>query len=133
MKEIAEYLQENYYTKYAGCPSHLIPDNETLVKALDIHRDKVVVVRDGETILGVAVFLKLTDKSYDNLENTDISNQEVLGKLLQENGENLHFILVAGSSYENIRAGVRMVKPMHPKTVSWWDPTNTHLHKFSVR
>lgn len=133
MNAVASFLQKNYYTKYAGCPAHLIPDNETLVRALDIHKDKLVVLKDGASIIGVAVFLKLTDESFDKIDDTDVGNEEILSRLLQENGSHLHFILVAGNGFENIRAGVRMIKPMNPKSVSWWNPTNTRLHKYLVR
>lgn len=132
MRKIAKYLKDNYYTKYAGCPSHLIPEEEDLVRALDIHKDKIVVVLDGEQIRGVAVFLTLSDETFANIESIDVGNMEILRVLLQETGSNIHFILLTADSYETIKDGVKAVKALHPKTISWWNPTNTQLHKYKL-
>lgn len=131
--EIAQYLEKNYYPKFkGGCPENLIPSTEALVKALDIHKDKVVVVMDKTKIKGVAVFLTLTDESYANLKNTDITDVETLGNLLQEKGSNLHFILLTADGLSTIMAGIRKAKKLKPRTVSWWSPDMKHLHRYNL-
>lgn len=131
MREIARYLKDNYYTKYAGCPERLIPDEDTLVKALDLHEEKVVVVRDGEDIKGVAVFLTLSDYSYSRIEALNVGDQDTLAALLTERGRNLHFILLTAENIRIILAGIRKAKALNPKTISWWNPEMTKLHRYN--
>lgn len=132
MTEVARYLKDNYYTKYAGCPKHLIPDQDTLVQALDLHKDKVVVVLEGTEIKGVAIFLTLSDETYSNLESYNVGDMEVLGKLLQEKGQNLHFIVLTANGLKTIIEGMNKTKKLKPKTISWWNPTMTHLHQYKL-
>lgn len=124
MRTIAKYLIEHYYKQSP-------PDEELLAKALDLHQDKVVVVHEGETIRGVAVFLTLTDETYKTIDSQKIQTVDVLSKLLQERGDNLHFILLTARGMSDILCGLRAVKAArHPKTISWWNPGMTHLHKY---
>jgi len=130
MKEIAVYLLENYYAKYAGVQN--IPSEDLLIRALNLHQDKMVVVHNNGVIEGVAIFLTLSDATYMDIDNQDITSVEMLSKLLQETGDNLHFILLTARGSKVIREGIKMVKGLHPKTVSWWNPTMTQLHKYSM-
>ena len=126
MTRIAEYLMKEYYSK---CPrAEFIPTEEVLERGLENHSEKVIVIEDGE-IKGVAVYLTLTDESYNKLEETDISNVDVLKTLISENGRNIHFILLAADSLKTIRLGLRKVmKNINPKTVSWFNPNTEMLH-----
>lgn len=127
IKEIAEYLLENYYIHFTA------PDKDLLNKAIEKHIDKVVTLNNVSGITGVAIYLTLSDETYNNINNIDISDLNTLVELLNENGDNIHFILVATNGFENIRAGIRsLVNKKHPKTVSWFDLYG-QLHKYSMR
>lgn len=133
MYEIADYLLKNYYPKYTGNRKEIIPERELLVKALKIYKDKVIVIRkDG--IEGVGIYLTLNDETYSNIDKFDITEIAILSELLQEKGDNVHFILVAGSRVENMLLGINIVKKRErPKTISWWNPSMTKLHKYNLK
>ncbi len=121
MTDVAQFLMERYKP---------IPSVEVLEQAIFNHYDKFIVVREKE-IKGVAIYLLLTDESYEHLDTIDITNVEVVITLLGEKGRNLHFILLAASDMKTILTGLRQaVKLIKPKTVSWWDPTMSRLHKY---
>lgn len=132
MIEIAQYLQKHYYAKYDGCPPHLIPDNATLIRSLDLHKDKIVMVTEGKEIKGIAIFLTLSDDSFAKLDTCNIGNIDVLYGLLQEKGSNLHFILLTADGLTTIMQGIRQAKKLNPKTVSWWNPDRTYLHRYNL-
>lgn len=131
MTKLARYLMTNYYAHYKGSRLGIIPDVETLERGLKNHPEKVVVVEDGE-IRGVAVFLTLTDETYQSLEEIDITDVEVLKRLIPECGKNVHFILLAADSLKTIRLGLRKtMRSINPKTVSWFSPDMKVLHRFT--
>jgi hypothetical protein len=117
---------DNYYSKQSYPP----PDEDQLYKALDLNQDKVVVVHEGDQLLGVAVFLTLTDETFDNIASIDMLNVNTLSRLLQEKGENIHFIMVTTKGIKNILAGLRaVVRERNAKSVSWFSPDMSRLHK----
>lgn len=127
MKQVADFLMRKYYTKGQI-------EEAVLTKLLDLNKDKVVVVNKGNQILVVAVFLTLTDETHAKVSK-DIKAFTVssLIEMLNEDGDNLHFILVAGQGVKNILAGMQAVKrERKPKTVSWWNPTSTKMHNYSI-
>lgn len=130
--KVAVYLQEHYYSKYAGIMPEMVPDNQTLIRALNLHNDKVVVVCDGDEIKGVAVFLTLSDETFKKIDTFNLVDVGVLGKLLHEKGPNLHFIVLTAKNFEVIRKGIRKVKKLNPKTISWWNPDMSKLHKYTL-
>lgn len=132
LEEVARYIQEEYYPKYPDMPKELIPDTPMLLCALDLHKDKIVVIVEEDVIRGVAIYLTLSDDTFNKIESFDISNPDVLGQLLQEKGPNLHFILLAASGLDVIMAGIRRTKELKPKTVSWWNPKMTYFHKYNL-
>ena len=130
MSRVAEYLMTNYYAHYRGSRKDIIPDSDTLRLGLDNHPEKIIVVEDGD-IKGVAVFLTLTDRTYEDLENLDVTDVGIIKRLLSENGRNVHFILLAADSIGTILHGLRMtMRKIKPKTVSWFSPDMKVLHKF---
>ena len=133
MKEIADYLLKNYYSKYKGPRKDIVPTKELLIKALDICREKVIVIQqDG--IQGVGIYCTLSDETYSNITKLDIAEVEVLTEMLREKGHNVHFFLVAGSDVKNILLGIRIAKEKeNAKTISWWNPSMTKLHRYTVR
>lgn len=136
MTELVDYLQKNYYARYAKLvvDASMLPDNDTLNKALERHTDKLVVVTDKDgIILCCAVFLKLDDATYRAIESYDLRRVDVLSRLLEQKGENFHVILLAASGSYVIRAGLRELRKLNPKSISWWNPTMTRLHRINLR
>lgn len=133
MREIAEYLLENYYPYYKGDRDDVVPDYETLVKGLENHKEKVIVIRkDG--IKGVAIYLTLCDATYDILPSIDISNHATVIELLKETGSNVHFVLLAADGATTIMMGIEEVKRRcNPSTISWFDPDLQRLNRYKVR
>lgn len=132
MTELCDFLMTNYYAKYKGNRLDIVTTPEILEQALEICQDKVVVVKD-EAIKGVAIYLTLSDETYEKLGKLDISSIDVLSELLKEHGDNLHFVLLAADGFKTIMVGLRDIrKKSKPKTISWWEPNMTILHKYNL-
>ena len=125
--KVSEYLINNYYSKTNRLD--IIPTEQQIKQAMLNHPDKIMVIRDSG-IKGIAWFLKLTDETYNRLHELDITRIDVLQALSLENGDNLHFILVCGQGFKNIRVGIRRAKKLGAKTISWWNPSFTKLHRY---
>lgn len=134
MTEMIKYLMDNYYAHYKGLRDDVIPTSDQLEQALSNHPDKLVVVRDELGIKGMAVFLRLSDKSYNHLQKMDISQLDVIKALLPEDGDNFHFVLLAAGDFKTIMSGLRkVIKSQKPRTISWWDPEYTKLHRYNLK
>ena len=133
MSGLAHYLINEYYSKYTGGRRDIVPTIEQIETAYETQKDRFVIIRD-ENIKGVAVFLTLSDKTFEALERYDITRVDVLKVLLLEGGPNVHFVLLCADGVRTILTGMNEVKRrMNPKTISWWNPDFTKLHKFKVR
>lgn len=128
---ISQYLLDNYYVH---CKDRsLVPTSDQITQAISKHPEKMIVIK-RKKILGIAFFLTLTDETYKRLELMDIKRMEVLQALVLENGRNIHFVILTADSFKTIRIGLRrLVKSLKPKTVSWWNPEFTKLHKYEVK
>lgn len=133
MQDVTEYLMKNYYAKYKGKDCKVVPTPEDLDKAILAYQDKIVIIREPE-IRGVAIYLTLSDETYKQLEKIDISDVDTLSRLLKEQGDNIHFILLAADGLRTIMMGVNKVKKERKgiKTISWWNPDMSHLYKTSL-
>lgn len=129
MNEIVTYLKENYYPRYSQIKPEQIPDDNTLLKALNLHKDKTIVVTKDGRICGVAVYLTLDDRTFEHIRSFDLNRLDVLTRLLEQNGQNFHFILLTANSMKAIRIGLRFAMSLKPRTISWWNPTMTYLHR----
>lgn len=127
--DVTDYLMEHYYARY--CPEQPV-DKLSLATVLCENRNKIVVVHDGDSIKGVAVYLTLNDRTYKNLNNIDQTSTEVLRKLLKQRGKHIHFILVTAQGRSVILKGLELVKSKRPRSISWWNPTMTRLHRYSM-
>ena len=126
---IADYLMKNYYPR---CPEALVPTKEQINQAILNHPEKIIIVRD-KGIVGIAIFLTLSDSTYSQLERYDLRDVEVIKELCLETGNNLHFVLLTADSFKTIRLGLkRLIKNLRPKTVSWWNPEFNKLHRYAV-
>ena len=84
--------------------------------------------------MGIGVFLTLNDETYKRLEMIDIRRIDVLQALALEVGRNVHFVLLVAKDLKTIMRGLRQViRDFKPKTVSWWNPSFSKLHKYEVR
>lgn len=135
MIEVANYLKEHYYPHYGGgtLAPKLVPTNEMLLYALERHSDKVLTVTRNGQLDGVAIFLTLDDDTYKHLFDFDLSRVDVLARLLEQEGDNYHFILLTAKGPNVIRAGLQMAKRMNPKTISWFNQDMTRLHSRTLR
>lgn len=128
MTEIGEWLMVNYYSKYIGTRTDIVPNEEMIDKALTQHQDKIVIIKDDK-IRGVAIFVSLSDNTFNLLKSFDITQFDVLQGLLQEHGPNLHFVLLCADGTKTIMRGLHHIeKTRNPKTISWWNPDLTKLH-----
>lgn len=133
MSEIGDYLMTQYYSKYHGPRNDVVPTIEQLEQGITNHPDKFVIVRDDK-IKGVAIFVTLCDETYAILQRIKIGDIEILKRLLREHGPNVHFILLCADGRKTILRGIDYVKrKVNPKTISWWNPDFTKLHKYTVR
>jgi hypothetical protein len=134
MNDVADYLMINYYSQYHGTDPDVIPSLENMRQGLKNQPDKIVVVRDKTGIKGVAIYLTLSDKSYDLLETMNITKKDVLMTLLEDHGPNVHFILLCAKGVNTILLGMKEVLIRErAKTVSWWSPDLNRLHKYIVK
>ena len=128
---ISQYLMREYYSHCQD--KSLVPTEDEINQALLNHPEKIIIVKDKE-IRGVGVFFTLTDETYKRVELLDIKRIDVLQALALENGKNIHFILLCADSLQTILTGLHRVIDIHrPKTVSWWNPSFSKLHKYEVR
>lgn len=103
--------------------SNLFP-RWALLSLIDRNQDKLVYVKDGEMIRGVAMFLRLTDETLSDLimNNKDILDKESLNEMLKEKGENIHFLFVCADSVGVILKGLRNVmKNEKINSISWFN------------
>lgn len=133
MTEIADYLMLHYYAHYKGTRDDIIPSRETLLKGLNNHKDKVVVIRNDK-IKGVAVYVTISDDTFKTLKDVDITREDVIIQLLEEHGPNVHILMLAADGYNTIMMGIEEIKRrVNPRTISWWNPKLTKLHRFTIR
>jgi len=133
MSDIAEFLITHYYSKYKGERKDIVPTLEQIEQGIANHPDKFVIVAD-EKIRGVALFLTLSDETYKTLETFDITQVDVLKILLTEFGSNVHFVLLCADGVKTIVRGIKEVKRrVNPKTISWWNPDLSILHKYEIK
>lgn len=133
MSELSDFLINNYYSKYHGTRTDIIPTIEQIEEGFIRHKDRFVIVRDDK-IRGVAIFLSLSDETYAKLKEYDITKVDVLIRLFEEYGPNVHFVLLCADGTKTIMQGIKEVKKrVKPKTISWWNPDLTYLHKYIIK
>ena len=131
MKSILEYLKKEYYSKCAERYPNFSVTDEQIMALLAMCEDRTIVIRNPD-IKCVAIYLTLTDETYDNISQDKIMDVKELSVMLQEKGCNFHFFLISAVGFRNIRIGMMEVKKLNPKTVSWYNPDMTQLHQYSL-
>ena len=133
MIEVAEYLMTNYYPYYTGNRTDVVPDRETLLNGLKNHKDKIVIIRDDK-IKGVAVYANMSDDTYEFLDMIDITRFDIIVKLLQEHGPNVHVLMLAADGYTTMMEMKKEItQKVNPRTISWWNKDLSKLHRYIIR
>ncbi len=121
MTSIAQYLIKNYYGRYKKVGT---PTLDALEHAIKMRFDKIVVIQHDK-IEGVAVYLTLSDETFNELKNFKLEGDD----LFTEQGRNVHFIILAADNGHVILQGIKeVIKKERPKTISWFNPDHTRLH-----
>ncbi len=134
-KDISQYLFDNYYSKYKGKRTDVVPTPaQAMMAVMNADRDdKIVVVRDDK-IRGVAVFVTLSDETYAKVRHLDITAVDILTDLFKESGPNIHFVLLCADGWKTILYGIDKVKAKYdPKTISWWNPDLSQFHEYKFK
>lgn len=132
MSDVGDYLWANYYSRMPP-PAGKTFNRDLLENNLRGYKDHLVIIRNKGKIKGVAVYFTISDESYQMLDALDLSTEDIVRSLADEHGDNAHFILVCGGGYATIRMGIRALKQKKRfKTISWWNPDMTKLHKFKL-
>ena len=130
--DVALFLKEHY-------PKFKDVEVEYAVNLCDTLQDRTVIASDEETgdIIGLAVYVRLSDETYERLDDLDLNNQAILESLYCEDGKNIHFIIIAGNAggegFIAIKNGMRhVVKTEDAKTLSWFHKETNRLIKHVV-
>lgn len=123
-QEVCNYLKANYYPRY--CPDHT-PTDQDLLNALTYFQSNIMVgMRDGK-VCGVAIYLTLNDATYENLDSFDLERVDVVARLMEQIGKNIHFILLCTDDKNVLWYGLSCAKKLNPKTISFWTPDMKRL------
>jgi len=127
MLEICDYILENY----PGLKNKVA--RWQLLSLLDKNEDKIIIVKEDNKFKGAAMYAKLTDETLWQLEYgfLNISNPDTINRMLQETGNNIHFLCLIADGVKTILKGLReVIKKENPQTVSWYNPEMTKFNKF---
>ena len=123
MKEI-DFVLENYIVlgQYG---------KERIRNLFNVYKNNFIVIRDGKHIKGLAFYFKLTDETLQKIMNReiDLTIPENTNQCLLEQGNNIHFFLLAAQGYRVIIAGLRLIMN-DAKSVSWFSPD---MKQFFIR
>ena len=98
-----------------------------LLSLLDKNCGKIAFNKDGDKYTCVAFYLKLSDDNFADvvLGRYDLTKNEVLEHLVEDNGENVHFILCIADGARSILKTLRkIIRYEKPSTVSWFNPVD---------
>lgn len=128
MNELTRFFIDEYFKKYKHIEN--IPEDDVVEKIIEMNIHRIITVKENDKYVGAALFLTLTDETYDRLEKLEICNEDVMTILMKEEGKNAHFIIVAGDGVRTLLKGLRKLEGY--KTASWWDPEMRRLHKYKL-
>jgi len=119
IKELAEYM-------YAGFS--LIREYRTLddiVKFFDKNLHRTVYIREGKRLVGVAVYMMITDKTLEDIvaKRIDLKDLDTFKEVELEEGNNMHVYAIRAERMTIILKGLKSIfKTMKSKTISWIKP-----------
>ncbi len=130
MIELARYIYKNY----PGLKDKVLLWQ--LLSLLDKNEDKVIVVRENTVLMGCGMFVRISDEQLWKLQYgfIDLTKPNEIQELLNSKGENIHFLYLLADGIKTILKGLReVIKKENPKTVSWFNPSMTKFHKFTLK
>lgn len=130
MIELSKYIYENY------------PDLKNkiqywqLLSLLDRNEDKVIIVKEDNKFKGSALYAKISDETLWKIEwgFLDLTKPQNIQEVLNDKGNNIHFLYLLADSFRTIRKGLKeVIQKENPKNVSWFNPEMTNLNKFNLK
>lgn len=130
MHDIIVFLMTYYYDQY----KNIRPPYEVLSFALRAYPQKfVIMVDERRNIQGIAAYVTLDEETYRGLDSVDISDLRIMSRLIRQEGPHYHVVLLASvCGYRCIMEGIRIIKRRGAKSISWWNPSMTRLHNYSL-
>lgn len=122
---VAKYVWNNYPNIKLKC------EFWQLLSLLDRNQEKIVFVRDNERFIGAAFYLKLSDENFLKVlsKKHDLTNPQNLKDLLNDGGNNIHFLYVVAENMKTVLKGIRkMIHHENPESVSWFKPSMDRVH-----
>ena len=127
MLELCDYIYKNYPLFKRQIPRW------RLLSLLDKNEDKVIyTIRNGK-LASAGFFVRITDTTLAKMKLgfVDIKNYDIIQELLQEKGNNIHFLFALGDGLTSLRKGIRKaIKRENPKSVSWYKQDMSKLNVF---
>lgn len=130
MIELSRYIYEHY----PNIKSKI--QYWKLLSLLDKNEDKIIMVMGNNKILGTALYAKISDENLWKIEYgfLNLTKPEDVKVILEDNGENIHFLYLLAKSFLIIKKGLsEVIKKENPKTVSWFSPDMKKLNKFELK
>ena len=130
MLELSKYIYENY------------PDLKNkiqywqLLSLLDRNEDKVIIVKEDGKFKGAAMYARISDETLWKIEwgFLDLTNPREIQEVLNDKGNNIHFLYLLADGTRTILKGLReVIKKENPKNISWFNPEMTKLNKFNLK
>lgn len=98
------------------------------------NENSVLIINNNEPV-AFGIFLLLSDQSFKLVQDKsiDITLSSTLMKLINEDGDNIHFILAVSKSYHYTREALKeVIKKFNPKTISWFSPDMLKLNIYDA-
>jgi hypothetical protein len=124
MLDVAKFVYKSYETLHGSITYSQV------LSLLDKFEDNVIVVRENDEIVGVAIYLMTDDISIRRVKSYvyRLNNPEHILEIMKRKGDNLHFIGVVAKDVRIILKGLkRVIKKENPKTISWFKPSMSDL------
>lgn len=113
-----------------------------ILSMLDKNEDKIIFIKDDGEFKGVAFYVKVSDEILEEFKVLSRNNPEVVKEvlsdaefikvLLQEEGDNIHFLFVSADSFYTIQRMKReVIKREKAETISWFRLTPKYKFKLN--
>ena len=107
-----------------------------ILSLIDRNKEKIIYIRENNLFAGCAMYLTLTEESFQFIKSdgTSLTDPNFMGKFIEEDGDNIHFIYVLAKGYKIIRKGIdKLLLLRSPKTISWYNPKMNKFHYYKVK
>jgi len=130
MVELVTFLIDNYFSYYDK-KHGVVTTPEQVATLLYGFGGQIAEVRTDE-LIAVGLYLRLTDTSFKKATFEYMSNPRNFRALMNEDGDNYHFIIVASKDAQGLLKGVMDCKKRKAKTISWYDNKRI-LHEYKLK